>query len=144
MKKLKFRVWNGYEMLSIPIKGTPKDIKAIDWDLLFESSREEKVMQFIGLCSDIKKQDIYEGDIVEGIVRFPQLLTGDTEENSSFKMCGIVYWDHSGFSLKCIQSKCDPKRDGMCNYFNFVGSYGEVFDEMKVVGNIYENPELLK
>lgn len=101
------------------------------------------LMQFTGL-KDKNGKEIYEGDIVKGVVKFPQLLTGDTDENCNFKMAGSVFYDDTSFELKVIQSMCDEDRDGMVNYFSFIGIGGEIFDEKEIIGNIYENPELIK
>ena len=101
------------------------------------------LMQFTGL-KDKNGKEIYEGDIVQGVVKFPQLLIWQTNENSNVQMAGEVFYDHHSFNLKCIQSMCDEKREGMVNYFDFIGSEGEIFDEMEVIGNIYENKELLQ
>ena len=38
---------------------------------------------------------------------------------------------------------CDPERDGMVNYFNFMSIEDGDFSEMEIIGNIYQNPELL-
>lgn len=102
----------------------------------------DTVMQFTGLL-DRHGVEIYEGDIVKGIVKFLQLTTFDTDENSNYKMCGKVYYDYSGFSLKCIHALCQKDRDGMVNYFDFIGRDGEIFDEMEIIGNEFENPEII-
>ena len=101
-----------------------------------------ELMQFTGLKDKLGKE-IYEGDIVKGVVAYPQLLTWQNDENSSVKMAGEVFYDHTSFSLKTIQSMSERERHGMVNYFSFIGDEGEVFEDMEIIGNIYENPELL-
>lgn len=103
----------------------------------------ENITQFTGLY-DKNGKEIYEGDIVKGIVMFPQLTTYDTDENSNFNMCGEVFYSHSGYSLKCVQSLCQEDREGMVNYFDFIGGDEQSFREMEIIGNIYQNPELLQ
>lgn len=160
MRPIKFRVWDKKEKkwyepvyeayngklhdLSISLGGQIQtrtlqqcaDMK--DW----QDGRYD-LMQYTGL-KDKSGKEIYEGDIVRGVVEFPQLLTGDTDENSNFRMGGEVFWDYDRFSLRAIQGMCDPDRPGMVNYFDFVGRELETFDDMVVIGNIYESPELLK
>ena len=110
---------------------------------MWEDTGDLVLMQFTGLL-DSKGKEIYEGDVVRGAVKFPQLLTGDTDENCNVKMCGSVFYDFPGFSLKVIQNMSDPERDGMVNYFDFTGDSGETFDEKEIIGNIYENSDLIK
>lgn len=76
-------------------------------------------------------------------MHYPQLLTTDNDDNSAFKMCGSVFYDHAAFELKVIQHLSNENREGLVNYFSFIGSDGETFDDREVIGNIYENPELL-
>lgn len=105
----------------------------------------DTVGQFTGLL-DNNGKEIYEGDIIRGAIVVPQLLTGQTRENCSTAMGGVVGYDHSCFTLKAIQSMCDPEREGNVNWFPFASDdpYQGRFEDMEIIGNIYSNPELLK
>jgi uncharacterized phage protein (TIGR01671 family) len=140
MREIKFRAWDRNNDVM-----RDWDYVRTSWTLnILNGDRNTELMQFIGLHDkNGKGQEIYEGDIVRGVVKFPQLLTMDSDENSNFEMAGIVFYDMCGFRLQCIQSMCDPNRDGMGNYFDFSGSDGDIFDNMEIIGNRFENPELL-
>ena len=71
-------------------------------------------MQYTGL-KDKNDKEIYEGDIIEF--------------NNKLKL--IVYWDNGGFALKNLTNTAEiPLVD--------------IIRPIKVLGNIYENPELLE
>ena len=141
MREIKFRAWDKH----IGCMRSWEEERVTSRQTLghFFSRDDYAVMQFTDL-HDKKGKDIYEGDVVRGVVKFPQLLTGDNDENCNFKMVGVVFWDAVGFRLSCMKTQvmCDPDRDGMGNYFDFHGAEGDTFEEMEVIGNIYENPDL--
>jgi uncharacterized phage protein (TIGR01671 family) len=86
----------------------------------------ETVGQFIGLY-DKNRVEIYKGDIITGHFLFnPDLITDKF----------IVQWneEEASYEMKIIDEK-----DLSCFYF----TDGDVAD-IKVIGNIYENPELLE
>lgn len=74
-----------------------------------------QIMQFTGL-KDKNGKEIYEGDIFQ-----------DEEDGS----CEFVEWDNDfgGWSTQAWYS---------------VGEFTQAIDHLEVIGNIYENPELLK
>lgn len=157
MREIEFRAWNkkhkqmlyNAELATVDIREKPELMEkcnGFEITTFFHIAPHDQnivLMQYTGL-KDKNGKEIYEGDVVEGTVNFPQLLTGDTDANSNFKMCGIVEYNYSGYILRCVQSRCDKDREGMVNWFDFMGNEGEIFDEKAVIGNIYENPELLK
>lgn len=81
----------------------------------------ETVGQHTGL-KDVTGKMIFTGDIVE------------VWKNGELQMRGVVVWGHGSFEIK------DPNySDGYCMCL----AWSEAMD-MKVIGNVYDNPELLK
>ena len=80
------------------------------------------VMQFTGL-KDKKSKEIYEGDIV---------LRNETSCEGSYIAKYKVIYEKSSFCLEVLQSHIFKK-----------GAVIYVMEECEVIGNIYENPELL-
>ena len=106
---LKFRAWDGYEMiyndLFIRASGNPPIYQGEERDDLI-------VMQYIGL-KDKNSKEVYEGDLVKS-------LTGSN--------CSQVVWRNNGWELNI--------RDGM--------GYTTIDSGDEIIGNVYENPELLQ
>lgn len=78
--------------------------------------------QFTGL-TDKEGKEIYEGDILD----FHNML---------FNSVAIYNEEESAFCLKLIGSKL--------NGFNSIGSYQSLGYELTILGNRWDNPELLK
>jgi uncharacterized phage protein (TIGR01671 family) len=127
MKELKFRVWVQEDDcmyrpddFHLEANDHPEDLSMIP---VFGNERvkDAVLMQFVGIV-DNDGADVYEGDIV---------LTPD---------CGDVFDDwivvsnieYGGYALKSPQNE---------DYLEFIGDF---IHDMKVIGNIWENPDLLK
>lgn len=129
MKQIKFRVWNGEEMIS------PDYIKrdgSAWWSENSIPETSDKVMQFTGLL-DKNGKEIYEGDIVDvnmGISAGGYNSIGEYEPEQEIRYKRTVEW--------VDKYAC----------FNWVGNPGgSILCEgnrkyYEVVGNIYQ-PELL-
>lgn len=137
---IKFRIWTGEEMVILPMAGTGYFDFEGSYALSFAvdgydgfwahenysgPSKEAKkfpIMQFTGLL-DKNKKEIYEGDILcpflESIGPYWIVF-----ENGSF----ICYHKHGRWGLLSRVFEADILRDY----------------SVEVIGNIYQNPELLK
>ena len=87
-------------------------------DILADIEDEYYVMQFTGL-SDGTGKDIYEGDILK-------------KPNNNFGYCSP---DEKDYALYIV--------DDMINFHYDYMDHCIPHDEIEVIGNIYENPELL-
>lgn len=93
--------------------------------------------QFTGL-KDRNGKQIYEGDIVNGTTtRFtPSSYSGSNPLAREFS--GVVEYQTAGFIVRLNNQKHIDKLGGK-SVLHF-----SVMDEYEIIGNIYENPELLK
>ena len=115
MKEIKFRVW---DIIAKKMYKWPIDID------FWIGTKGCILQQYIGM-SDNLGQDIYEGDIIESLPSANVAMEGLKNY--------IVYYDFPEFKLNTI--------DG--TPFGGIGlRYMRIFG--RVVGNVYENPELIK
>ena len=124
-REIKFRAWDGKKKLMVEGKdfyistnvGAPAVVMIADPYLmpLFEQIDEIYLMQYTGL-KDTAGKEIYEGDIVEI----------DKQETEKFKMNPTRQLVEYGGNR------------GSARFHPFWLAEGEI------IGNIYENPELLK
>lgn len=132
MREIKFRAWDKeeHEMFS--------DVSIIDdtWDMLneFLKHKDELVfMQYTGL-TDKNGVEIYEGDILTSL-EYP------FQDDGGYNYHGVVEWaDEAGafaITKRVANSKIRGISDGIAEYMEDI----ELFE---IIGNIYENPELLE
>jgi len=120
MREIKFRAWNGEEMVSPDY--ISRDGLAF-WKQNSIETYSDEVMQFTGL-HDRKGKEIYEGDIIKCPDDYDAfgMMAGEIRE---------VYECDGGFRLK-------PRHDHKGR-----GHWLEDDRVFEVIGNIHETPELL-
>jgi len=140
-REIKFRVWDKTKKLFIPddvyaiLNPTSFDAFGVmikDWDDYREGEyfydNAQELIQFTGL-KDKNGKDIYEGDIVR------------IEYHNTSEICGIEWGYYSDGeyvdNVECWVAGTEPLSDKG-------GLWGSPKHDYEVIGNIYENPELLK
>ena len=129
MKKIRFRVWDNklkeWEYYILPQDAgymAGRFTKKNDKEKRFE---KETLMQYTGL-KDTNGKEIFEGDILE----FKQ-YTHSKDKNKIHKWTKEV--------------KFETEKVGVYGYANFTGFNTTDFDvEHEIIGNRFENPELIK
>lgn len=136
-REISFRVWDGREMRFPPALGEWDDS---DHHHFFTYNKKPSVMmQFTGL-TDKNGEKIYEGDILA--IKFHPRYYSRISWKGVPDCIAKVIWDFSGFRL-AAKGKEDSR---YADFHDEKGSY-KMFEmslkHTKVLGNIYENPELL-
>lgn len=131
MRSIKFRAWDNENNQMLDVQeinfedcfyGGEMQIKTTMYNDYFDC-REMPLMQFTGLY-DKNGKEIYEGDIVR-IPNYYELY--GTNAGEAYE----VYFAYGGFRLK-------PKYNSKAR-----GYWLEDDNEIEIIGNIYENKELL-
>ncbi len=125
MREIKFRAWNKtrqkmYQVTSLFTKNNSKDFQGKFVEVGIDNNDYQEdciLMQFTGL-KDKNGKEIYEGDIVVGNLGYYE-----------------IRWDsiETGFFGHRVDKK------GTSHFLNKLS----LLKEHEVIGNIYENPELL-
>ena len=129
-RKIKFRAWDKVKQIWCNYKIDDGTVYFMDNDTgcLYRNypGKYENfdLMQYIGI-KDINNIEIYEGDIVKL-----------SKENSDFKEIGVVKFDENKASY--VLETQDDDVSYNISYYNYHKVY------YRVIGNIYENKELLK
>lgn len=134
-KKIKFRAWNKEERCMIYNVQDTYDYRCGNNGALAESFKEVledtdryDVMQFIGQPDNYNK-DIYEGDIVR------QYADSD-EYGTDLYFRYLIRWNNNDMCFEgvSITNKGIDNNDTYC---------GSDLCDLEIIGNMYENPELL-
>lgn len=126
----KFRAWDGekmqYDFVVYSMNGFALIVKGEIPKLYIEPENDWEVMQFTGLL-DSKGREIYEEDILRCF------------RSDEHKYQSVVEWEHAGFILHWGASSnygegIMPKTPPMLH----------THIDAEIIGNIYENEDLLK
>ena len=143
-REIKFRVWdkefNKWASVRNFLLDRVWDIKL--YSIPYEDYERFVFQQFTGL-RDSKDVEIYEGDIMASRGNY---ITDEVDEDGNYPdLHNVVVWNvkNSRFALKPIKEYLNnlknPPRPDLDNPWT---CYLTTFKE--VIGNIFENPELLK
>jgi uncharacterized phage protein (TIGR01671 family) len=129
MREIKFRAWSKELGMSEPF--TLKDTVGSDIDEF------DEYVQFTGLL-DSAKREIYEGDIVKW---------DDASEGGRWRVAEVIA-EPGHFTFRTIPALCincykDESHDFQMGQFIYCPDTSRFGNIMEIVGNIYENPELL-
>ncbi len=120
-REIKFRVWDN-TIHSFVSQDTLKEIFGLDLFNISQNSKKYTIQQFTGVL-DKNGKEIFEGDLIKN-------------NSHNNEICEIGYFTdiYASFGYRGIDCKGD---------FYHLHSYKSGKD-FEVIGNIFENPELIK
>lgn len=140
MRTIKFRVYSTYERQMI--YEDLYDYLSIDSNGQLNNSAglgEFHIMQFTGL-HDKNGKEVYEGDVVRILYTDWASKTNEKMSLDDYKKSishfGYVVYDNAEYSINIKSKKYNDYYNSSIHH----GTHGEI----EIIGNIYENPELLE
>ena len=141
MREIKLRAWDKTRKCFIDVPDLKDLLFSYGCNYDYTNGNDVEISQFTGL-KDKNGTPIYEGDIIQ----FTYWWFDGGEAESDLKGT-IVYSDHNmSFQLKGVKNKDWERHTGYKNDCDYLTPFSELnFDEADflVIGNIYQNPELL-
>jgi len=143
MNKIQFRAWypekqKMYEVAKVDMWGDPDqavcDLASNDEELFDIYLNEVETMQYIGI-KDKYGREICEGDIIQTYFSFKP---GDAGYGVSQKPF-VVKWEQGRTGFRAY--KPNAKALHLLDVIDFFDMQSKLYE---IIGNIYENPELLK
>jgi uncharacterized phage protein (TIGR01671 family) len=137
MREIRFRAWNGAQMRFIEdgeILLNHQGLLAPDEMYEEWTSRDWPLMQYTGL-KDKNGKEIYEGDVIRWKYESdsPNSFQGVVEYADRIIKVG---WEHDDTRFVGFTIRCDDKGE------EWFAAFPNLKD-IEIIGNIYENPELL-
>ena len=142
MREIKFKAWDklNKEMFNVEIMDF-QERKVYKDTVSYRKFNDIELMQYTGL-KDKNEKEIYEGDVVKLVHTGIEISADRLEDLKRF--VGIIKYENGIFKIvKTEKSLIESK------YFEMeqkkvseIFIYSKLYD-LEVVGNIYENPELL-
>lgn len=140
MRQIKFRGWNGRSMQPIAALHDNGIGALADGGMVVGHKEGHAIMQFTGI-NDINGVEIYEGDIVEVLCYFGTSGKHPKKLGPTIITLGQIIFDCGEFTYR--EPKIEyQKRIDSGNATDWYRGFCRM-DECKVIGNIYQNPELL-
>ena len=131
MREIKFRAWDKRRN-----KWIEQDSLVINKGILYEDRRDfedgeplsdddAELVGYTGL-KDSHGNEVYEGDIIEAVF---ELIDGELK---NIMDAGVVVFKDCAFQVQTFEDHHEPLHE-----------WSQLSEELRVIGNIYENPELL-
>lgn len=137
MREIKFRAWDKINkrwlnLFKIVFNEGVSAVEDLEGEMY--GLHQVELMQFTGL-KDCEGVDIYEGDIL----KINDIYRDDDGAEFTENHISIVEWNekHARFIVNL-------KEDGEYYYSGINDFYEFDFDDIEVIGNVFENPELVK
>lgn len=139
MNEIKFKVWDEYQKKFVPVTDVVIDgngkISIVNLKSDIRKVEDLKILLYTGL-RDKKGTKIYEDDIVKVHSRYERKY-----------VTAVVKWGcgygEVGFSLRQLYDCLSKKYEGW-ELYDEMGSNFTFDRDLEIIGNIYENPELIK
>lgn len=141
MRKFKFRAWYKKEKIMRNVIG---EVYCECFPYDFTKNKNLVLMQYTGL-KDKNGKEIFEGDIV----KFDDTAKNDCFEIYNFENIAEITFNNGRYELKNFLKENTTVSNGVIkasNYFQWDNEMWFEFmnKELTIIGNIYENPELLE
>jgi uncharacterized phage protein (TIGR01671 family) len=152
-RERKYRAWDGISMYHSPAlsEGAHHLASWLEAHSSFGVTGKESIFMDWAAFVDNKGKEVYEGDIVKFHYFYQSLGEGLGVQESEHELIGVVKWAAFGWSISAIKGQ---HWEGYTGYESGEGeSYivdlysmneSSIHEEsFEVIGNIYQNPELL-